>query len=266
MTLYLVSDGDREVWVAYQDDEARMWCYDGHLGRFQFSESLYKDFFWDKENQYTAIDDAQAREAIARGVGKYDLRKLEWLRDEHKSASPDDVLESEQVLAAVEIAPSKEQRANATAEALIHSTPGAWVTWKTYPMAKRSSADVMASNLRHGKVKAIDRLQMNVVVRVRPSGGVLVVEIAKQQQPVVKVLTWPPNGIPAKRATRKAAAKKSAKNPTKKLPQKASKKAAKKVPMPTKAARKMPTTIAAKAVKKTTVSRGGSASGARAGR
>lgn len=251
MTLYLVSDGDREVWVAYQDDKARMWAYDGHTGDFHLSEPLYQDFFWEKENQYTAIDDAQARKAIARGVGKYDLRKLGWLRERHKSAGREDRLSPEQVLAVVAVTPSKEQVAKAKADALSTATPGAWITWKRYAKEKRSSADVMASDLRRGKIKAIDRLDMDVVVRVRPSGDALVVEISKPQ--------------------------KSAKTAAKKLPMKAPKKSAKKVPLKSpiksplktpikKVAKKMPSKIAAKAAKRASVSRSGSASGTRASR
>lgn len=254
MTLYLVKDGDRELWVAYQDDQARMWAYDGHTGKFHRSRPLYLDFFWDKENQYTAIDDAQAREAIARGVGKYDKRKLGWLYERHSSeTSPERVRPPQEVLTEVEVMPSKEQAAKAKADALINARPGAWITWKTYAKDKRSSADVMASDLRHGKVKAIDRLGMNVFVRVRPSDDALVVEISKQQETVAREPTSPPTAVAAKRAPHKAAAKKPAKKAAKKL-----------VPPPKKAAKKMPSKIAAKAVKRAPVSRSGSASGARA--
>ena len=157
-----------------------------------------------------------------------------------------------EVLTEVEVAPSKEQAAKAKADALTNAGPGAWIAWKTYAKDKRSSADVMASDLRHGKIKAIDRLDLNVLVRVRASGDALVVEISKQREAARTPAKKPPMKAP-----KKAAKKVPLKTPTKK--------AAKKVPSKT-TAKKVPPKIAAKAVQRASVSRGGSVSGARAGR
>lgn len=98
--LFVVRDGDRDVWVAYLDVDVRMWVYDGHTSKFHRSPALYKDFFWEKESEYIQVDVADARAAMQRGVGTYSLSKLQWLFDEHAAAPPHETLTPDQVWAA----------------------------------------------------------------------------------------------------------------------------------------------------------------------
>ncbi|WP_186322377.1 MULTISPECIES: hypothetical protein [Nocardiaceae] len=57
MSLYVVSNNGRDVWLAYVDTEnPGVYAYIPNLGRFVFNKSLGQDFYWDHEMGWTPVD------------------------------------------------------------------------------------------------------------------------------------------------------------------------------------------------------------------
>ena len=85
--LYLVKDGERELWVAALVDED-VWTYVGNTGKFHRNEGARHDFYFLNELEYVDIGIAEAKRLIADGVGLVDETRLadsleRWRRDEH---------------------------------------------------------------------------------------------------------------------------------------------------------------------------------------
>ncbi|REJ07383.1 hypothetical protein DY023_04070 [Microbacterium bovistercoris] len=75
MNLYLVrNDRGRAVWVAWEDDEMRIWSYLQNTGKFHLNQGLYLDFYFDQNNTYEPATVETARQAIRDGVGHLDAR------------------------------------------------------------------------------------------------------------------------------------------------------------------------------------------------
>jgi hypothetical protein len=69
--LYLVTEGDRRLWVAALIDED-VWTYVANTGKFHRNEGLRHDFFMLNELEYAEIGVSVARRLIADGVGTVD--------------------------------------------------------------------------------------------------------------------------------------------------------------------------------------------------
>jgi hypothetical protein len=83
--LYLVSQGDRRIWVAALIDND-VWTYVTNTGRFHRNEGVGDDFFMRNVADYTEIGITEARRMIEAGVGTVDEEKdrdsvQEWRGD-----------------------------------------------------------------------------------------------------------------------------------------------------------------------------------------
>lgn len=99
MSLYRVSNpGGRAIWIAYVDDELRVWSYVSNTGQFHLNRGLFLDFHWDHDNQYVLIDVDAALLAVREGLGTLDPRVHEFLVerffDDATARSVDEVLQS----------------------------------------------------------------------------------------------------------------------------------------------------------------------------
>ena len=84
--LYLVKDGERELWVAALVDED-VWTYVANTGKFHRNEGARHDFYFLNELEYVDIGIAEAKRLMADGVGLVDETRLadsleRWRRDE----------------------------------------------------------------------------------------------------------------------------------------------------------------------------------------
>ena len=83
MGLYVVGHEGRELWLAYVDtgsENPGVYAYVANLGRFVFHKSLGQDFHWDRELDWTAVDEHTARTIISAGaVGALDESLHDWL-------------------------------------------------------------------------------------------------------------------------------------------------------------------------------------------
>lgn len=69
--LFLVKDGERELWVAALVDED-VWTYVGNTGKFHFNEGARHDYYFLNELQYVDIGIAEAKRLMQAGVGLVD--------------------------------------------------------------------------------------------------------------------------------------------------------------------------------------------------
>lgn len=84
--LFLVSQGERRIWVAALVDED-VWTYVANTGKFHRNEGVRDDYFVNGEAQYADIGIAEAKRLIADGVGQVDTDQnpdsvRDWQRDE----------------------------------------------------------------------------------------------------------------------------------------------------------------------------------------
>jgi hypothetical protein len=69
--LFLVTEGDRRLWVAALIDED-IWTYVANTGRFHRNDGLRHDYFMLNELEYSEIGVSEARRLIADGIGMVD--------------------------------------------------------------------------------------------------------------------------------------------------------------------------------------------------
>jgi hypothetical protein len=69
--LYLVKDGERELWVAALVDED-VWTYVANTRKFHRNEGARHDFYFLNELEYVEIGIAEAQRLIGAGVGTVD--------------------------------------------------------------------------------------------------------------------------------------------------------------------------------------------------
>ena len=84
--LFLITEGDREVWVAALVGED-IWTYVENTGKFHRNEGARHDYFFLNELQYVDIGIAEAQRAMRDGVGQVDEVELadsleRWRADE----------------------------------------------------------------------------------------------------------------------------------------------------------------------------------------
>lgn len=73
--LYLVKDGERELWVAALVDED-VWTYVANTGKFHRNEGARHDFYFLNELEYVDIGIAEAQRLIRAGVGTVDEQEF----------------------------------------------------------------------------------------------------------------------------------------------------------------------------------------------
>ena len=73
--LYLVKDGERELWVAALVDED-VWTYVGNTGKFHRNDGARHDFYFVNELEYLEIGIAKAQRLIRAGVGTVDREEF----------------------------------------------------------------------------------------------------------------------------------------------------------------------------------------------
>ncbi|MFK4087480.1 hypothetical protein ACI2LF_25450 [Kribbella sp. NPDC020789] len=89
--LFLVTQGDRQLWVAALIDED-LWTYVALTGKFHVNEGLRHDYFMTGEAQYTEIGVTEATRLIATGIGHTDHAE-DWQNDQ-ETMDPDIVFAS----------------------------------------------------------------------------------------------------------------------------------------------------------------------------
>lgn len=60
------------VWLAYVDDELRVWCYVHNTQSFHLNQGLFEDFHITHTNRYELVSLAVAQDAIRAGLGTLD--------------------------------------------------------------------------------------------------------------------------------------------------------------------------------------------------
>jgi hypothetical protein len=85
--LFLVKDGERELWVAALVDED-VWTYVANTGKFHRNEGARHDYFFLNKLQYNPIGIAEAKRLIREGVGTVDETEFpdsvrRWRADPH---------------------------------------------------------------------------------------------------------------------------------------------------------------------------------------
>jgi hypothetical protein len=73
--LFLVSDGEAQLWVAALVDED-VWTYVGNTGRFHRNEGARYDYYFLNELEYVEIGIAEAQRLIQAGVGMVDEQEF----------------------------------------------------------------------------------------------------------------------------------------------------------------------------------------------
>ncbi|WUJ71995.1 hypothetical protein OG809_01780 [Kribbella soli] len=73
--LFLVKDGEKELWVAALVDED-VWTYVGNTGKFHYNEGARHDYYFLNELRYVDIGIAEAKRLIRAGVGTVDEGEL----------------------------------------------------------------------------------------------------------------------------------------------------------------------------------------------
>jgi hypothetical protein len=73
--LFLVKDGERELWVAALVDED-VWTYVAETGKFHRNEGARHDYYFLNELEYVEIGIAEAQRRIRTGVGTVDAAQF----------------------------------------------------------------------------------------------------------------------------------------------------------------------------------------------
>jgi len=77
MNLYLVRNPDGvPVWVAFEDDQKRLYTFVQNTGKFHLNAGLYEDFYFGHTMTYEPLDQQRAEAAILSGVGRRDERSF----------------------------------------------------------------------------------------------------------------------------------------------------------------------------------------------
>lgn len=97
MSLYVVRDGERFVWMAAVLGED-VYCFVPDTGRFHRNEGLREDFFMERELQYEGVTVGRARALIESGLDRLDPEVMadhlaEW-RDDPRGLLPEQVFAS----------------------------------------------------------------------------------------------------------------------------------------------------------------------------
>jgi hypothetical protein len=71
MQLFLVTEDERQVWVAALAHET-MYSYVANTGKFHDNNALRNDFYMERHFTYDAIGPAEARRLIEEGIGTLD--------------------------------------------------------------------------------------------------------------------------------------------------------------------------------------------------
>ncbi|PKQ35445.1 MAG: hypothetical protein CVT61_05990 [Actinobacteria bacterium HGW-Actinobacteria-11] len=96
MNLYLVRNPDGvPIWVAFEDDQKRLYTFVQNTGKFHLNAGLYEDFYFDHTMTYEPLDQQRAEAAILSGVGLRDERSFAHIlaryRRDQEALSPETV-------------------------------------------------------------------------------------------------------------------------------------------------------------------------------
>jgi hypothetical protein len=95
--LFLVRDGERELWVAALVGED-VWTYVANTGKFHRNDGARHDYFFLNDLQYSDIGITEARRLIGRGVGTVDEEEfpdsIQRWRDDRDAMDADIVFAS----------------------------------------------------------------------------------------------------------------------------------------------------------------------------
>ncbi|AZS46052.1 hypothetical protein [Microbacterium oxydans] len=96
MNLYLVRNPDGvPIWVAFENDQKRLYTFVQNTGKFHLNAGLYEDFYFDHTMTYEPLDQQRAEAAILSGVGLRDERSFAHIlaryRRDQEALSPETV-------------------------------------------------------------------------------------------------------------------------------------------------------------------------------
>jgi hypothetical protein len=95
--LLLVTEGERQVWVAALIDED-IWTYVANTGNFHRNDGARHDYFMLNQFEYSEIGISKARRLIADCIGTIDEDRfadsLQGWREDTEPLSPEDVFAS----------------------------------------------------------------------------------------------------------------------------------------------------------------------------
>lgn len=181
MSLYLVTKGDRRLWVAYLDlSQGRAYVYVANTGAFHHNAALSADFYVDQELTYEPIDTAAAASAMRERVGWLDGRRkrdeLRRYRHDSEALSVGAVLGED-----VRVHPeSSRSQAHARVRELSQTPAGTWLTWRSYPPEQRQAAHTSAHDLTSGKVRALRAVGGIRTRVVNADDGRLLVQVTRR--------------------------------------------------------------------------------------
>ncbi|MCC4250175.1 MULTISPECIES: hypothetical protein [Microbacterium] len=184
MSLLLVTEDDRKLWIAHESDAGRLYVYVPNTGKFHRNRGLAHDYYGEQELTYSPLSDAAAREAIREGViGRLDARRkgpqLEQYRADPHALDPDVVIDDG---SQEWVEPSPRARARAKAQVLLNAAPGEWVTWRAYPGEKKQRAYVAANDILNKRIRALAELG-RLQTRVTPlEDGRVQVQVARYDE------------------------------------------------------------------------------------
>ena len=177
-TLYKVSDPntERDIWLAALDVETdNLWVFDPATDRFHLNLGLSRDFAWERDLNYEAIDRETATRLRATKIGRTMTSEMARRHREDGDGIPaGDVLG---------VSGSVDRRSvlRAKAQSIVEMRPGVWSTWNVYPPGRASAARVCASAMRTGKRKTLTALTGPLESRLVTRGdGSVEVQIAKR--------------------------------------------------------------------------------------
>lgn len=169
--------------LVYQEHErAHLYVYVPNTGKFHRNDPMTTDFFFDHEVlTFEPVEENIARQMIKADLGRIDRRKHDWLVREYEQDS--------QAIEPTQIMPEKDaplpvlsprQHAKHMLDLALQAKPGTWITYRTYPVAKKQTAQAAAHDLRIGKVKSLAQLDLETrVVAQRGSEDVVEVQITR---------------------------------------------------------------------------------------
>lgn len=180
MALYIAYDGDRAASLCWlQPGTHRVFSYLPNWQKFVLNRPLAIDFMVDREMRYKEVSTRRASQIIADGkIGRMDGRKAGWLFDSLEGVEQ---LEVADVLGQAPTAvPRGRGRDAAYKAAEVDQAPdGEWVTYRTFAKADRIKANVCATDLRTGRIRAFAGMPIDVRTFDSMDGSQIIVRIRR---------------------------------------------------------------------------------------
>lgn len=180
MPLYVAYDGARAASLCWlQPDTNRVFSYLPNWEKFVLNRPLAIDFMVDRELRYEEVSTRRASQIIAEGkIGRMDGRKAGWL---FASLEGVEQLDVEDVLGQAPTAvPRGRGRDAAYKAAEVDQAPaGEWVTYRTFDSADRIKANVCATDLRTGRIRAFADMPIDVRTFDSMDGDQIIVRVRR---------------------------------------------------------------------------------------